>query len=220
MTREVVEPFLRGDFAEVIRLMDRRFGESNYSLRSLFRDEQRKVVEQILTSSLGEAEAVYRQMYEHRAPMMRFLTNLHIPLPKPFNVAAGIVLNEYLRRALEQEEINPERVHTLLEAAKLEGVALDNATLEFAYRHSLERITERLVDAPNVDSLRQLDRAAGLLHVLPFRVDLWKIQNSYYRLLENIYPRMRRQKEEGDDTARAWLASFESLGQKLAVKVT
>ena len=41
--------------------MDRRFGESNYSLRSLFRDEQRKVLEQILTASLGEAEALYRQ---------------------------------------------------------------------------------------------------------------------------------------------------------------
>jgi alpha-amylase/alpha-mannosidase (GH57 family) len=220
MTREVVEPFLRGDFAEVIRFMDRRFGESNYSLRSLFRDEQRKVVEQILTSSLREAEAVYRQMYEHRAPMMRFLANLRIPLPKPFSVAAGIVLNEYLRRALEQEEINPERVHTLLETAKLEGVALDNTTLEFAYRHNLERIMERVLGKPQVDSLQQLDRAASLIDSVPFRVDLWKIQNSYYRLLETIYPGMRRQKEAGDDAARAWLACFESLGQKLAVKVT
>jgi hypothetical protein len=92
--------------------------------------------------------------------------------------------------------------------------------LEFAYRHNLERIMERLVGNPKVDSLQQLDRAASLIHALPFRVDLWKIQNSYYRLLENIYPRMRRQKEEGDEAARAWLASFETLGQRLAVKVT
>src|SRR5260370_28149008 len=50
LTREAVEGFRRADFAEVIRFMDRRFGESNYSLWSLFRDEQRKVLEQILTS--------------------------------------------------------------------------------------------------------------------------------------------------------------------------
>ena len=124
------KPFRRADFAEVIRFMDRRFGESNYSLRSLFRDEQRKVLEQILTASLGEAEALYRQIYERRAPMMRFLTNLHIPLPKVFSAAAELVLNGYLRQALEQEEVDAERVNALLEAAKLEGVPLDTATLE------------------------------------------------------------------------------------------
>ena len=45
------------------------------------------------------------------------------------------MLNGYLRQALEQEEVDAERVNALLEAAKLEGVPLDTATLEFAYRH-------------------------------------------------------------------------------------
>ena len=200
--------------------MDRRFGESNYSLRSLFRDEQRKVLEQILTASLGEAEALYRQIYERRAPMMRFLTNLHIPLPKVFSAAAELVLNHYLRQALQREEVDAERVNALLESAKLEGVPLDTTTLEFAYRHKLERLTERLIVSPTVDLLQQLDSAVSLIHALPFRVDLWKIQNSYYRLLENIYPNMQRQKEQGDRAAQAWVNAFKALGRKLAVKVS
>ena len=220
LTREAVEGFRRADFAEVIRFMDRRFGESNYSLWSLFRDEQRKVLEQILTSSLGEAEALYRQIYERRAPMMRFLTNLHIPLPKVFAAAAELVLNGYLRRALAQEDVDAERVNTLLETAKLEGVAIDAATLEFAYRHNLQRMAERLIVDPTVDLLQQLDSAASLIRALPFRVDLWKIQNSYYRLLENIYPNMQRQTEQGDRAAQAWLSAFKALGRKLAVKVS
>ena len=222
LTRDAVEAFRRADFAEVIRFMDRRFGESSYSLRSLFRDEQRKVLEQILTSSssLGEAESLYRQIYERRALMMRFLTNLQIPLPKVFSAAAELVLNSYLRQALEQEEVDAERVNALLEAAKLEGVPLDTATLEFAYRHKLERLTERLIVNPTVDLLQQLDSAASLIRALPFRVDLWKIQNSYYRLLENIYPNMQRQKEQGDRAAQAWLSAFKALGRKLAVKVS
>ena len=220
LAREAVEAFRRADFAEVIRFMDRYFGESNYSLWSLFRDEQRKVLEQILTASLGEAETLYRQIYERRAPMMRFLTNLHIPLPKVFSAAAELVLNGYLRQALEQEEVDAERVSALLEAAKLEGVPLDTATLEFAYRHKLERLTERLIVNPTVDLLQQLDSAAGLIRALPFRVDLWKIQNSYYRLLENTYPNMQRQKEQGDRAAQAWLSAFKALGRKLAVKVS
>jgi hypothetical protein len=177
-------------------------------------------LDQILTSTLGEAEALYRQIYEHRAPMMRFLTNLQIPLPKAFYTAAEFVLNGYLRRALEQEEIDADRVKTLLETAKLEGVALDHATLEFAYRHNLERMMEQFTANPVVNLAQQVDRAASLIHVLPFRVDLWKIQNAYYFLLQNSHPSMHRQKDRGDRIARAWVECFEALGKKLAVKVT
>ena len=219
LAREAVEPFTRGDFREVIRLMDRRFGESNYSLRSLFRDEQRKVLESILASTLRDAETLYRQLYERRAPMMRFLTQLNIPLPKAFYAAAEFVLNGYLRRALEQEPIDGERVKSLLETARLEGVAIDSATLEFTYRRNLERMVKRLVIHPTQVELKQLNIAADLIQALPFSVDLWEIQNAYYRLLENLYPDLRQQKDLGSGTAAAWLESFEALGRTLAVKI-
>lgn len=152
--------------------------------------------------------------------MMRFITTLGMPLPKPFYAAAELVLNSYLRQTLEQEEIDAERVHTLLETAKLEGVAIDAATLEFAYRHNLQRMAERLLANPTVDLLQQLDRAAALLDVLPFPVDLWKVQNAGYRMLENVYPSMCRELERGDPTAQAWVNSFRSLAKELSIKVT
>ena len=220
LIHEAAEPLTRADFAEVIRLMDRRFGESHYSVRSLFRDEQRKTLDLILSATLGEAETLYRQIYEHRAPMMRFLTALHIPLPKAFQSAAEIVLNRYLRRAFEQEEIDTERINGLLETAKVEGISLDNATLEFAFRKNIERMAERFAAEPTEAHLRQLDTAAGLLRSLPFTVDLWKVQNVYYGMLKNVYPKMRENKERGDELAQALIDGFEALGQKLAVKVT
>ena len=220
LIHEAAEPLTRADFAEVIRLMDRRFGESHYSVRSLFRDEQRKTLDLILSATLGEAETLYRQIYEHRAPMMRFLTALHIPLPKAFQSAAEIVLNGYLRRVFEQEEIDTERINGLLETAKVEGISLDNATLEFAFRKNIERMAERFAAEPTEAHLRLLDTAAGLLRSLPFTVDLWKVQNVYYGMLKNVYPKMRENKERGDESAQALIRGFEALGQKLAVKVT
>jgi Domain of unknown function (DUF3536)/Glycosyl hydrolase family 57 len=219
LTREAVEPFKHADFAEVIRLMDREFGESNYSVRSLFRDEQRRVLDVILTSTLGEAEHLYRQIYEHRAPMMRFITSLNMPLPKAFYAAAEFVLNGYLRRALE-DEVDFARVESLLETAKLEGVALDTPTLEFAYRQNLERLAERLKADPSEVSLRQLDAAASLIKTLPFVADLWKVQNTYFALLKSAYADARARRERGDEGAKAWVECFKALGRKLGVKVT
>jgi len=220
LTEEAKEPFTRADFAEVIRIMDRRFGESNYSVRSLFRDEQRKVLDIILTSTLREAEALYRQIYEHRAPMMRFITSLHMPLPKAFYAAAEFVLNGYLRRALERADIDAERVKTLQETARYEGVALDSATLEFAFRQNLERMVRRLMVHPTETELRQLNTAVDLIESLPFSVELWAIQNTYYGLFKSVLPKMRAGMERGDKSAQAWVQGFEALGRKLAVKVT
>ena len=220
LTQEAVAAFRRADFAEVIRTMDRRFGESNYSLRSLFRDQQRKALDIILGSSLKEAETLYRQIYEHRAPMLRFLTDLNIPLPPAFHAAAEFVLNGYLREILEREEIDTERVLASLEAAKFEGVRLDSATLEFAYRQNLQALTERFVSDPSDACLKLVTHAASLLDQLPFSVDLWKVQNGYCRVLKTVYPEMLNQCERGDQSAKAWIDCFKRLGDRLRVKVT
>src|SRR5439155_9944408 len=93
LKNELVDPFNRSDFPEVLRILDRHFGESTYSLRSIFHDDQRKILNLILKSTLADAEAVYRQVYETRAPMMRFIADLRVPLPREFSIAAEFALN-------------------------------------------------------------------------------------------------------------------------------
>lgn len=217
---ESVEPFTRADFPEVIRLMDRLFGESNYSIRSLFRDEQRKILNLILSSTLSDAEALYRQIYENHAPMMRYLTDLHIPLPRAFHAAAEFVLNGYLRRALEDEELDPERIEALFETATLEGVNLDKATLEYAFRQNLERKARNFVEQPHEVSLfRRLEAAVDLVSKLPFAVDLWSVQNCYYKLFETVYPDFNQKAVQGEKNAQIWTTQFKSLGNRLRLLV-
>lgn len=215
---ELSEPFLRADFAEVIRLMDRRFGESNYSLRSLFRDEQRTILQHILTNTLNETDALYRQIYEHRAPMLRFLLDLRIPPPRAIHAAAELVLNSELRRALEEDEIDPAKLSGALETAKLEQVPLDTATLEFAYRRNLERMAARLRSEPSLKNLRSLDTAASLLALLPFKVELWQVQNQIYAILKSLVPLLRERQQSEEPATGQWLDQFQLTARRLGVK--
>jgi alpha-amylase/alpha-mannosidase (GH57 family) len=219
IVRGAVEPFKRADFTAVMRLMERRLGESNYSVRSLFRDEQRKVLQTILATNLQEAESLYRQIYEPRAPLMRFLTDLGIPLPKGFAAAAEFVLNNYLRAALEGPEIDSSRVIELLETIRLEGVTLDTATLEFTYRRSLEGMATKFAADPSPSMLQPLYEIATLFQKLPFSVNLWKVQNIYYDVLKQVYPNKRKEQRLGNETAR-WVSRFEDLGRLLDIKIT
>ena len=107
MVGETTAAFRRGDFAEVIRTFDRHFGASTYSLQSLFRDEQRKVIKRVLNASIIEAENAFRQVHDNHLPTMHFLAGMGAPLPRVFEVAAEFLLNTDLRRDLPGRGAQP-----------------------------------------------------------------------------------------------------------------
>jgi alpha-amylase/alpha-mannosidase (GH57 family) len=216
---KIAEPFRRADLTAVLRAMEHCMGDLHYSIQSLFRDEQRRVLNTILAANLQEAEALYQQIYQPRAPLMRFLTDLGIPLPKSIAAAAEFVLNSELRAALEQAPIEKRRVLSLLQSARLEGVTLDTESLEFAYHRSLERAAEVFSTEPSLTNLEAFYEAASVLMHLPFYVDLWKVQNYFYELLQRQHARQLALPPSGDEPAQRWIARFQSLAQLLRIKV-
>ena len=220
LANEVTEAFEGGDFPELLRIVDRNFESSAHTLKLLFRDEQRKILQLILESVLTETETAYRRIYQDHAALMRFLTTLGMPQPHRFEIAAEFTLNADLRQALESDSLDRERIHALLEEAAKAGVQLDEATLEFALRRKIEQLASRFQEQPaDPDLLQALDAAAELAGSMPFEVNLWTTQNIYYETMRNLYPEFLARGEHGDETAQAWANQFRSLGQKLRVRV-
>jgi alpha-amylase/alpha-mannosidase (GH57 family) len=220
LAHEIKEPFVRGDFAETFRMLDKHFGGPTYSLRFLFRDEQRELLDIILESTLADVEAIYRQLYETNVPMMRFLKDSGVPPPKALYAAAEVVVNTGLRRAFESQELSPEVIDTFLDESRSEGISLDEETLEYALRGNLQRMVERFFASPTeLFLLKKLNEAVGILRSLSFQVNLWKVQNVFYDLAQTVYPELREKANQGDEKAREWVGQFRALGQKLSVRV-
>ena len=217
MARDATAAFERADFPEAVRMMDRHFGSSNYSLKTLFRDEQRKLLGLILESTLEETAAVYRQVYENHAPLMRFIGDLGVPLPRVLRTTAEFVVNGSLRRLLREETPDPERARTLLDAARREGVPLDGQGLSFELGRSLERLMERFRAAPqDLEPLTLVSSLVGLAAEPPFEVNLSRVQDLYWELLQEVYPERRG---AADEESRSWATAFRSLGSDLGVSV-
>ena len=106
LTREIGDVFKTADLPEVIRAVDKHFGQETYSLKLLFRDELRKILNMILDQNLSEMEGSHLQIYEQNATMMRFLSGMGIPLPDPLYAAAKVAINTELRRAVSGESLD------------------------------------------------------------------------------------------------------------------
>jgi alpha-amylase/alpha-mannosidase (GH57 family) len=220
MARDVLEAFSWAELPETIRRIDHHFGASTYSLRSLFRDEQRKVLDQIMAASLDEAWSAYRLVYNHQVPLMRFLMDLDVPLPQAYRSTAEFVLNLNLRQAFEAEDLDLVSIRNLLEEARVLQVALEAPSLEYALRKTLERLAGNFRDAPAEPVwLQRLTDALDLAETLPFAVNLRKVQNIYYEQLHTIYPQWRRRASRGQAGARTRVRRFAALGEKLAIRV-
>jgi alpha-amylase/alpha-mannosidase (GH57 family) len=217
MVQEVTQTFSGADFTQVIRLLDKHFGTSTYSLKSLFRDEQRKVMDSILESTLSEIEAAFRQLYEHHYPPMRFLTDMGNPLPRAFHSAAEFILNTDLRRALSGETLDVERIKGLLEEAKGWNVELDTEGLSYLLQQTVEGMMAKVMSNPdNVSLLNNLVAAVELARSTSFTVDLWKVQNLYYEMQKTTSTQYSKRTKGG----KKWLTQFVSLGERLSIRTT
>jgi alpha-amylase/alpha-mannosidase (GH57 family) len=220
VVEEVSEAFRRADVPEVLGLLDKGFGKGTFSLKLLFRDEQRKILRRILDSVLAEAEAAYTQIYRDHSPLMRFVAGLGTPLPKPFHTAAAFALNSQLRDALSSEEFDMARIATLVDEARLVSVGLDAETLAYTLRKRIDRMASEVsAAAHDLSLLRRLESAVGLARSMPFEVGLWEVQNVCYETLQSVYAEQKSKAEQGDENARQWIEVFTALAAKLSVRI-
>ena len=181
---KLVESFARADTAEAIRLLDQVYGKDIFSLRLLFRDEQRKITNLILNESIHSAAAVYRTVFENQAPLIRFLNGLDIPVPNALKSAAEIALNSQLQQYLERPELDVESIQGLLREAAASKVTLDATTLEYQVRKRIEKEAANFAANPSdVSVTGRIIKLLDLIPSLPFPVVLWEAQNMVYRPL-------------------------------------
>jgi alpha-amylase/alpha-mannosidase (GH57 family) len=214
LVTEMKSLFARGDIPDLVRAVDRHFGHGMYSLRLLFRDEQRKIVGLIMENALAEAASLYRNFYAQYATLARFHTELGIPLPARFQMAVDFTLHEDLLAALSADEPNASQVEAILERVRQTGIPLDTVTLEFAFRRTVERAARNFESDPlDMEKLRRFSSVVGLGPRLPFSTNLWAAQN--------IYHRARRAHSEAPATKRAahdlssWRPAMDALGGRL-----
>jgi len=215
----VFDVFRRAEFPTTLLMLEKNIGTSTFSLRHLFRDEQRRILQIVLESNLSNAEAAYRQVYDENAPLLLFLKDLMVPAPRALAAAAEYLLNAAIRHAFEGPVFDLTAIRQLLDAATMHGVTLDASFLEMPIRRRMEQIAEDFRRAPtDLAALRQLEDAAGLLPDFAFEVNLRTVQNIFFQIRKEIYPQMKKKAGRRDRKARQWMAVFQDVGKKIGMR--
>ncbi|HEX7861334.1 MAG TPA: DUF3536 domain-containing protein [Verrucomicrobiae bacterium] len=215
--KELRDSFDRADFPETIRAMDRHFGTQSYSLRSLFKDEQRRILDEILSSTRQDLENRNRLIVERYTPLMRFLEDLGTPLPLPLKTAADFILHIDIVRQFEIDQTDIERLTALLDEAKKHRVPVWDDELSFAITRKMEGIIAKMQEEPGDPALaRHAQQLAAIIREMPMDPNLWRVRNKYWRMLRTVLPEFRT-KAQQDESAAEYVKHFLALGEQLNV---
>ena len=219
MKQEVESAFNEGDFAAVIRLIDTHFGMHNFSLKDLFRDEQRHILHLIIAGTLQEFEDKFITLYENSKSLMGFVRETGMPVPHYFMTTAGTALNLKLKKMFTSETADVGRLKEDVNEIGSWNVGLDTVALEFIIRRRIEGSMAALLEEPENDQrLTELLLLVEAAALLPLEVNLWQTQNMYWTMLQSRASDLRSNDEEASER-RSWSESVRNLGQLLFFNV-
>jgi len=215
--KPITDVFLESNIPEMIGLINRYFGARNYSLWDLFKQEQERVLKHVLRSTIEDMENSFRQIYEYHYPLMQIKNDSRLPLPRMLTTVVEFILSRDLVSLLEEDDLQIERMKTLVEEMKRWSFKRDQANFSFLASNRLSFFMQKLSEHPeDIVLMEKITKAFELLEQLNLDLDLWKAQNIYYSMARRIYPDILSQSQK-DQLAKRWVDWFERLGDILQV---
>ena len=209
--KKMQETLLSADIAEGILLFDREFDTTRYSLMSLFREEQRRILQLLLDHTLAEMEGTMRTMYDDHISLLHYLSLSGMPKPRVLMLAAEFSLNADLRQELANDPFDAARLRGLLTQIRADQIEIDPVSVPFVASQRMLRAMQELelhMDRKYLDTALQI---CDVMHELPIQVDVWEAQNLWHTI--------SRQRTFADTNHVEWEQIFRELGTKLDIDV-
>jgi hypothetical protein len=218
--QDLKKAFQKGDLSEMMRLMNIAFGGHNYSIWHLFKDEQRRILYELLETTWLEIEASFRHIYEHNYAIMQAMRGMNMPLPKALATPAEFILNEDLCKTIRNEPTHLDRLQILADEAARLSLDLDKPILQFEADKKINRLMAKFAETPeDVRILETIEATIKILFTIVIELNVQTSQNVFFDISKKTYPQMNQKAQAGDAAAQKWVERFRSLGQYLGVSV-
>jgi hypothetical protein len=214
------DPFIAGDCDEVLVGLEEIFDRNSYPLNAMSKNEQKTIYDVILYSAMSENDESYSRLYDSFEPLNGFLKEQGLPPPKLFLTIIETVLNARLLKEVKKTRPEFHLIEKLLSEVGLHGVSLEVETLGKFFAKGIEKLAQRIAKNPkDLSLLESFETIVRLLVAMPLQVNLWKVQNLCYQMMNSDYEANYANSMLGDGFSRQWISRFNALAESLKIRV-
>lgn len=214
-----------GQTNDVMRQINIKFSRHSYTIWHLFKDEQRRLVYDLLKSTWENAETSFRHIYEDNYSIMLMLRNMNMSLPKVLAAPAEFIINQDLFREIRDEDMNIDRLKELTDEAARLSLQLDIETLRFEASAKINSLMETFESAnidwvnDDIELLSTIERTLKILKGIVPDMDLQLAQNILFTIGKEKYPQMKEKASQQSEEAAQWIKLFELVAEHLGIVI-
>lgn len=202
--KQIIQAFEASELGGLINLLN-GFGEKYFSFKDLAKDEKRQILQKAVNRELPLVETAIKNYYKENYQLMVASEKNNIPVGEGWKNIVQFVINRELSHFFHNGKISASKIKELAREFNHWDIQLtDVENLRLA---AGEKVFNELKKIPlTINHIHSLNEAIMALNKLGVKPELWKSQNLYYEIRNDLI------NNDWKNIEKDWKNAFLKLG--------
>lgn len=223
LKQNLTRVFVTNTITEIIRALDEAFGKEYFTLKDIFIEERRKVLQLLLKDKMAKFAQTYQELYKEGKNSIYQMQNLGVAPPEEFKIAAKYALGKRFNDIILDadgyvDEAELQRIEAMNIEAKALNINLDKTPSNKIFAKKIETNINRLAYSMEMQQAELLLELFDYVEKMGLEIDIAEAQNTYFT---RIYHRIGEIIEAGKKSKRSSEKHFAlmllDIGDKLNI---
>lgn len=221
--KELFRIFMLNPLTEIIRALDECFGKEYFTLKDIFIEERRKILQTMLQGKMQKFAQIYQEIYTEGKSSIYHMQSLGLDIPDEFKISAGYALsrqfNDLIVKAsgfLDQEIIQ-QAMDINFEIKKI-GIEIDKTSTNRLFSQKISQNISRLAQSLEIQQAEATLEIFDNIEKLELKVDITEAQNIYFnKIFKELGEIIENMSISSHSSDRRFILILLEIGQKLNI---
>ena len=221
--KELFKTFMLNPLTEIIRALDEYFGKEYFTLKDIFIEERRKILEVMLKGKMNKFAQSYQEMYTEGKSSIYHMQNLGLSVPDEFKLAAGYTLSKQFNDLIVHSsgfidhEIIQKAMDINFETKKI-GIKIDKKATNTIFSQKISQNISRLAQNLEIQQAEVTLELFDNVEKLELDIDIAESQNIYFnKIFSQLKRVIENMNKSSNSTDKKFIIMLLDIGQKLNI---
>lgn len=221
----LIKTFALNPLTEIIRALDEKFGKEYFTLKDIFIEERKKILQILLKDQLQRFGNTYKEMYDQGKGSIYHMQNLGLEIPKEFRISAEYALSHRYNDLLADSDGFVEtpiiqQIRDINFEAKKMNIKIDKSPSNKNFAKKLITNLNRLTKSFEIHQADTIVELFDIIEKLDLEIDISEAQNIYYnKIYHRIGDILENDNKEPTDKEIKFIKLLLTIGERLNINV-
>ena len=221
--KELFRVFMLNPLTEIIRSLDEYFGKEYFTLKDIFIEERRKILQVMLKGKMNKFAQTYQEMYTEGKSSIYHMQSLGLSIPDEFKISAGYTLSKQFNDLIADSDgfldhnIIQQAIDINFETKKIE-IEIDKKPTCKIFSQKISQNIQRLAQGLEVQQAEAILEIFDNIEKLELHIDIAEAQNIYFsKIFHQLGEIIENMSKKPQSVDKKFIIMLLDIGQKLNI---